>query len=415
MGRTSKLDADIKELKVTPIFFKNMECNADIIINRGSSGSSKSHSIIQYLTYKMLTEENKKILILRKSLPSLRISTLWMIRDIFDDFGITNKLKEEKVELNFRYKNNVMHMGSVDDPQKIKSTQWNYIWFEEATEFALEDFQIINLYNRAKSTDGKLNQIILSFNPVDEYHWIKTYLLKNANKTGAVYDTKDNRYVAQEIHSTYKDNPFLPKDTIRKLEMLQEQDYNHYRVYALGEWGKLGDLVYSNWDTCETIPPEGTIVYGLDWGYNDPTALIKCTVKGNHTFEEELIYRSLLTNSDVIKEIERVIPVSLKQRPIYCDSSRPDMIKELKQNGFNAKQAQKSILDGIDFVKRMKVHILESSTNIQNEKKAYGWKKDRNGHVIDEPIDANNHLMDAERYALYSHFGGGRKLRVRWL
>lgn len=754
MKKITQENAEIKELKVTPVFYKNMYCNADIVINRGSSGSSKSYSIIQYLLYRLLTDPGAggdiglKTLVLRKSLPSLRKSTLWDIREIMDSFGVGNYIKEEKVELNFRYKNNVMTMGSVDDEQKLKcfsedtdiltkngwrsiknvvvgdyiptmdinsreivyrpitnvfaydykgkmirptskhgdrrayadfcvtpnhkmiaktvrrksfsmieakdlwgqyiipqtgnwtegnyidsfeipivsdnpktlkkchkfeiktwlkflgwylsegntdrdwviqitqqkedgktqlredlkdfpvkitecgkrftivhrnlveylkqfgkskdkfipreildlhpsllihlfnalmagdgyksserhytycssskqlindvtelaiklgyatiespintqrysdknnpawclqltkrdniflsnkeeidydgkvycvevapyhtvltryngkiawtgnSTKWNIIWFEEATEFTLKQFQIINLYNRATpSISGRPNQILMSFNPVDQYHWIKTYLLKNQDANGAVYD-KNGRYIAQEIHSTYKDNPYLPKDTVRKIELLQEQDYNHYRVYALGEWGRLEDLVYSNWDTCTEIPDDGTIIYGLDWGYNDPTALIKCVVKGNHSYEEELIYRRKLTNSDVMREIENAIPIPLRNKPIYCDSSRPDMIKELRMNGFNAKPAQKNIVDGIDFVKRMKVHILESSTNLQAEKKAYSWKKDKNGNVLEEPVDMNNHLSDGERYALYTHFGGGRKLQVRWL
>jgi phage terminase large subunit len=400
------------DLQITNVFMRNMEATAKEIVNRGSSGSSKSHSIGQLMWYKMLTEKEKKILIVRKSLPFLRISTLVLMRSLADQFGITPEIKEEKVGLNMYYDKSWMHFGSVDDPQKIKSTEWNYIWMEEATEFTYEDYQLVRLYNRAKSVDNLPNQMFLSFNPIDERHWIKKEVLDKV---------QDKKQVI-EIHSTYKDNPFLPKESVERIEALQEQDYNYYRVMGLGEWGKLENLIYSNWRSIhQNDLGEGEIVYGLDFGYNVESALIKCIIDKDNKdtiYEEQLIYKKKLTNSDLIAQMKKVIPREhWRTKPIYADPAEPDRIKEIYDAGFQrVKGANKNILDGIDFVKRLKIYISENSSDIIKEKTAYCWKKDRmTEEIIDEPVDYNNHLMDAERYAIFSHLRGVRDYKVRWL
>ena len=415
------------ELQATKIFFENLNCKANIVANRGSAGSSKSFSLGQMLGYKFASEKNKAILILRKSLPSLRISTLWMMQDILGRFGIWDRVEFHKNQLNLTFNGNLIHFGSVDDPQKLKSSEWNYIWFEEATEFSQKDFETVRLYNRRKTYDEHPNQIFMSFNPIDEYHWIKTDLFREMDSKGNVYDNEGQWFI-HEIHSTYKDNPFLPEDYVKQLENLEYQDYNYYRVYALGEWGRVGEVIYNNYSTVSEIPEGGETVYGLDFGFNAPSALIQCKIfKNGHSsftvYEKQLIYKNKLTNSQLIQEMNRVIPEEDRGRaPIYADSAEPDRIKEIKNAGlgFVVKEATKNVKDGIDFVKRLDVKIHELSMDILKEKRGYLWKTKRavqgnDLQVLDEPVGLNDHLMDAERYALYSHLKGANNIKVRWL
>ncbi|MFA6358930.1 MAG: phage terminase large subunit, partial [Candidatus Omnitrophota bacterium] len=716
---------DLVTPQVTPVFIKNMECKAPVIVNRGGAGSSKTHSLSQFFIYKFLTEQNKKILIVRKALPSLRLSVQTYLERVFDDFGVRNRIKEEKVMMNYRFGTNLIHLGSVDDPQKIKcgiagtevltskgfkdlskvevgelvasmnpltkevgyypitkyfeydydgdiyvpdrnkigchvdfgftpehkfigksrvhkgtrkkyyfefndpsfveaknlptrfyiprggkwtgeliesysipntsinknfdktttfpivpwlkflgwyisegnvagtsiqisqtkpegiktfkedmkdfpkeyninytshsfrlqgrsiadylkgfgkychekripreildlhpsllihlfnslmagdgtkhksgryvygttseglkedvcelslklgltptvmepktnyksnyanarkfwqisiskqneiaikkpvtkkykgkvycvevepyhtiltrlngktiwtgnSSEWNYAWMEEATEFKYEDFQLIRSYTRAPTFDGHPNQVILSFNPIDEAHWIKTELL-------------DKHEDVTEIRSTYKDNPFLPDEAIKFYEDSINYDINFYRIYALGEWGKLEDLIYNlnSWDTCKEMPDLPNDIYGLDFGFNSPSALTHGVYKEREVWEEVLLYKTGLTNSQLIEELKKVIPENKRNRPIYADSAEPDRIKEIRQAGFNCKQALKDVKDGIDFVKRMKVHIVESSLEMIKEKRSYSYKKDtKRNLILDEPIPFNDH------------------------
>jgi phage terminase large subunit len=287
------------------------------------------------------------------------------------------------------------------------SSEWNYIWIEEATEFTWEEYQTIKLRLRAKSKDGIPNQIFLSFNPIDEMHWIKEKL---------VADPTQN---LKEIVSSYKDNPFLPEEYIKDLENLQFQDISVYNVYTLGNWGKLENIIYKNWDTCPYIPDQTAVdrvFYGLDFGYNDPSALIECRVKGKDIWEKEHLYHTKLTNSDLISRLMTIIPEEKRQKHvIYADSAEPDRIKEIKDAGFRIRPAIKQVANGIDIVKRYNVHILEDSLNLIKEKRAYSWKKDRNGNVTDEPIGIWDHLMSAERYAIHSGLKGAGSIRVRFI
>lgn len=288
-----------------------------------------------------------------------------------------------------------------------QSTEWNYIWMEEATEFAFDDFKQLRLRTSAPSLDGIPNKLYLSFNPIDEYHWIKEKLIN------------DNTFPVTEIISNYLDNPFLSPEYIQILEALRDQDPMFWQIYTLGEWGRLENLIYSNWGICDSIPDAAAmrwIMYGLDFGYNEPTALIRICGTGRDLWEKELLYHTKLTNSDLIEKLRELIPPSERRMPIYADAAEPDRIAEIRRAGFNAKPAQKNVNDGIDSVKRYSIHVHRDSTNIIKEKRAYSWRKDRNGNVLDVPVDFMNHLMDSERYGIYTHLkGGDNVVRLRAL
>jgi len=372
-------------------------------VNRGGAGSGKSHAVAQVILDDFFNGIEKKILILRKSLPALRQSTLILMNQLINDLGVRNHIIEEKVHLNWYYEGNLIHFGSLDDPEKLKSSEWNKIWMEEATEFTFDDFKIAKLRVRAPSKDGRPNNITLSFNPIDEFHWIKEKLLNDP--------TQD----CVEIVSTYLDNPFLPAQYIEQLESLREQDPVFWQIYAKGQWGKLENLIYKNWDIIDWEPPVSlveSVLYGLDFGYNDPSVLVRVMRKGKDIYERQLLYQSKLTNADLIERMHRLIPQEEKRFMIYADAAEPDRIMEIRRAGFRIKEASKNILDGIDQVKRYNVHIHADSTDIIKEKRAYSWRKDRNGNILDVPVDFLNHAMDAERYAIYSGMrGGGIKVR----
>lgn len=379
-------------LQATPIFYKNLNSTAQIVINRGGARSSKSHSILQLMLYKATQEKHKKILILRKTLPALRISTLLMFNEMVSTNGMRKHIREEKQNLNYWFGKNLVHFGSLDDVEKIKSTEWNYIWVEEATEFEYQEIMQLKLRLSAPSTDGKRNQMYLSFNPIDIYHWIKEKLLDPGAED------------CEEIISSYKDNPFLSADYIKTLEGLINQDVNFHRIYASGEWGILEALIYSGWEIVDTVPYTDDVIYGLDFGFNNPSGLVKISITDDCIYEEELLYQSGLTNSDLIEKLH--ILILDKDAPIYADSAEADRIEEIYRSGFNVYPAQKgpgSVKNGIDFVCRQKIKVLSNSINLIKEKRSYSWRTDKTGKRLEEPVKFNDHLLDAERYAIHSH------------
>jgi phage terminase large subunit len=87
---------------------------------------------------------------------------------------------------------------------------------------------------------------------------------------------------------------------------------------------------------------------------------------------------------------------------ITADSSEPKSIQELRNYGVDAYGARKgkdSVRQGIDWLKQQTIIVDVSCINMQNELSQYHWKKDAGGNSLKVPVDKNNHLIDALRYA----------------
>lgn len=375
----------------TNIFYKNYHSQKQIIVNIGGARSSKSYSILQLLLVYFLNLKNKKFLITRKTRPSLKISCWFDFMKLLQENNLTLLFDINKTDLtitNFK-NNNVMFFRSLDDPEKIKSTDFNYIFMEEANEFTYDDFQILKLRLSAKTKKLK-NKMFIALNPVE--CWVQEYLLNNPE--------------VEIIKSTYRDNPFLTKDYIKMLEDLKYQNEHLYKIYVLGEFSKLPNIIYQNYEIInnyDEIKPD-EIIYGLDFGFNNPTALIEVKIKDKQIYLKEKLYQTNLTINEIIEELKR--NVISKNSYIYADTEDINYIETIYRAGFyGIKQAKKSsVMDGINFIKCLKLHIDNNSNNLIKEIKSYSFKIDKNGKVIDEPVKFNDHLMDAMRYAIFTHF-----------
>jgi len=306
------------------------------------------------------------------------------VLDLLNEYGLPYELN--KSEMLIRYNTNEMLFKSLDDPEKIKSYEANYVWVEEATEITYEDYTQLNLRLRRKNI-AHINQMFLTFNPISQFHWLNTGLIQQQNEDIAIH------------HSTYKDNPFLPKEYITELEGLT--DDNFYKIYTLGEFGELKNIIYSNYSVVD-IPIEfKTVIYGLDFGFNNPSALIKVGITNEGYYMRELLYETHLTNPELITRLKQLVD---KRYTIYADNAEPAHIKEITQAGFHVEPANKSVKDGIDYLKSQKLYIDENSTNIIDEVRGYKYKETREGHVLDEPVKFRDHLVDASRYAIYTYY-----------
>ena len=362
-------------------FFLENE-NSEILLLYGGAGSGKSYSTAIWLLEKALKERNKRFLITRKTLPSLKVSCLQLFRELLSKYNLSYEFNKSELEMVIN--TNQILFKSLDNADKIKSAEFNYIWAEEATELTHQDYLQLRLRLRRKNDLN--NQIIATFNPIDQFHWLKTKVL--------------DREKVSSFQSNYKMNPFLSREYIEQLEGLAEVDENYYRIYTLGEWGVLKNLIYSNWDTVTVLPEDyDEIIYGLDFGYINPTVLVEIRLKENEAWVQELIYQSRLTNSDLIELLKMKVD---KNAQIYADSSEPQRIDEIYKAGFNIYPANKDIKFGINKVKEYKLHILEDSTNTIKEIRSYKWREDKEGRILEEPVKFNDHAMDAMRYALAS-------------
>lgn len=367
-------------LKGTRVLQDTIEANTRFVINQGGTRSSKTYSICQYLLLYCLQNSNKVITIVRKTLPALKGTALRDIKEVFSNNNYWNEEQFNKSELQYTdANNNLIEFISVDNPQKIKGRKRNVLWCNEANELMLEDFNQLDIRTEDK--------VLIDINPSDQFSWI--YDLIEAPKTA---------HKCTLIKSTWRDNTFLSKDIIDSIQS-REDDIEWYTVYGLGERSVSKEVIYPNYEL-KVFPATENYCYGLDFGYNHPTALIRVCQDERKLYFKEEIYQSYLTTADLISLMES--KGVDKNKIIYCDYARPEIIADLKKAGYNARNADKNVKAGIDYVKSNKIHIDPSSNNIKREISSYKWKMHSNGFVIDEPVKMLDDAMDAMRYGAFS-------------
>ena len=371
----------MRDLKIqaTTVFQRNWEANNRYIVNIGGSRSTKTYSILQLLIVKAIeSTEPLVISIVRKSLPSLRISVLRDFFDILKNLDLYNVENHNKTENTYLLNNTLIEFFSIDDAQKRRGSKRDILFINEANELTYEDFFQLNI----RTT----NQIFLDFNPSEQF-WYN--------------DKLQSRDDVTIIHSTYKDNPYLNKEQVNEIERLQFTDLQYYQIYALGQFAGGMDLVYQ-YIPIDDIPVDSAKLVGLgmDYGFtNDPTTLVEVWKDNDSVYLNELLYERNLTNQDIADKlseygVDRYIE-------IIADSAEPKSIEEIRRMGFNIKPAQKgpdSILNGIDILKRKSIHVTKQSINLIKELNNYKWVTDKNGNKLNKPVDAFNHALDAVRY-----------------
>lgn len=371
------------DLIATKVFEKNWGALNDdkyrFIINEGGTGSGKTWALAQVFLLLLLTKRNNQITICRKTFPALRATAMKDYFRIMDSLGLYKDERHNKSDNIYKYRSNEVDFISVDEPIKVRSRRRNYLWVNEANELNREDFHQLNMRTE--------NKIFMDYNPSHTHHWI--------------YDELQKRDDCLIIHSTYKDNPYLPKELVKEIESYKNLDENYWRVYGLGIRSTSENIIFTNWNIGDIIDDEEDVIYGLDFGFTHPTVLLEIKIKEGRYYIREMLYQTGLTNQDLIAKIEQLGVI--KSKYMFADSEDKNRIEEIYHNGYNIYPSNKSVKDGIDFVKRHKLVIDKNSVNTIKELKNYSWKVDKNGNILEEPVKVADHGMDALRYALYSH------------
>ena len=356
----------------------------------------------------LISQENKRIIIARKTFPALRHSVYKDMIDMLKTYKIYELGTHNKSEHTFTYhytKSQLVFL-SVDDAHKVRGLESNYVWLNEADSFTYEDFNQLYLRLSRKSEDGKPNKIFLDFNPSDMYSWIKTEL--------------EDKGRAEVIKSNYLDNSFLDKETVRRIEYMRENDPNFWRIFGLGEWGEIKGLIYNNWKATNEMPDSYDWRFmGLDFGFtNDPSALIEIRKSGQHIYVQEHIYKTGLTNYDLADEM---IAQGIRDVVIYADSAEPKSIAEINRyeearlNRIRLVPTTKgrdSVKHGINLVQQQSLLIHQDSHNLLQEIRNYKWQE-KNGEMINAPINAKgDHALDALRYAITGAIGMRKTVRA---
>lgn len=395
------------------VYVPHLKNNSRRQIFFGGSSSGKSVFLAQRAVIDIL-RGRRNYLICRQVARTLRMSVFSEVCNVIATWDIGGEFEINKTDMLITCGNGyqIAFVG-LDDVEKLKSIRpgkgvWTDIWIEEATE--TEKNIVKQLMKRQRGGDKNIKKrLILSFNPILQNHWIfEEYF----SKLG--WADKQTNYQAQDgslsiLKTWYIHNRFLTPDDITDLE--NESDKYFYEVYTMGNWGVLGNVIFTNWSVQDLSGMQAQFTNrrnGLDFGFSsDPAALHRSHYDRAHKtiyiFNE--LYERGLTN-DVLAGVLRPI---VEGDPVTCDSSEPKSIKELRDNGINAKPAIKgkdSVNFGIQWLQQQTVIIDTGCINHINEFRQYHWKEDKNGIAMRVPVDKNNHLIDAARYAYESDTKG---------
>ena len=379
-------------LETTPVFTRNYASTKKIKINRGGTRSSKTRSIAQLSVLWLFTGQISR----DREIPQGVWSTVrkysttldaTVIRDFEEELEkqeLYGAVKHNKTKRTYQYGQRMVEFFGADDEKKLRGAKRNILYCNEANELEFKT-QFFQLLIRTE------DDIFLDFNPDDENVWINTELEQKRQ-----HEMKD----VEVIISTYKDNTFLPHSLIKEIEYLEKTDPEFWKVYGLGEYGKMFGLIFENTNIIDVIPTDATfIANGGDFGFtNDPCAMLEVYKQNGELYINQLEYKRGMTNPMIA---DRLKELKIDRKEIVFDSAEPKSIQELINQGINvfpAKKGTDSIRTSIDILKRYKLNITANSVDLIRELRTYKWVLDKAANPTQVPIDYNNHLIDSLRY-----------------
>lgn len=395
--------------KIAPVFygvakdvFQHGHTHYDFSGGRGSLKSS-TVSILVPLLLMQKKNRNCHALVLRKVANTIRDSVyaqyIWAIGEL----GAAQywEAKVSPMELIYKPTGQKIMFRGADDPMKIKSIKvpFGYIavtHFEEKDQFAGR----AEIRNILQSTmrGGSVFWNFESYNPpISRDNW--------ANK-----DSLEERADRLCHKSTYLQAPpeWLGEQFLAEAEHLRETDERAYQHEYLGIPVGTGGNVFENLELREITDEEMShfdqIYQGVDYGwFPDPFAFIRLHYdRARETiYLMDEIYQNKLTNE---ASGNIIIQRGYKDAYITCDSAEPKSVADYRAMGLPAKAAVKgpgSVDYGMKWLQRRMIVIDHRRTpNAYEEFVNYEYERNKDGDIISGYPDANNHLIDATRYAL---------------
>ncbi len=380
------------------------------IVMKGSAGSGKSVDTAQHYILRLMKDNGRNLVAMRKSDITNRDSTFAELtgalsRMFGSDYEKYWSVKSSVPSMTFLPNGNqIIFRGMNDDRQREKLKSITFargkltdVWLEEATEFSQADFEIIDDRLRGQLPMGQFYQIRMTFNPVSSSHWIKKHF----------FDLPDPNVLTH--HSTYLTNRFIDDAYRERMERRKLVDPDGYRIYGLGEWGETGGVILNNWeasDISQSVNDYDDAAIGQDFGFNHANAVLLLGFKDDDIYILSEIYQFGKDTGELIAIAEKnLLPKNVE---MWCDSAEPDRIKMWKKAGFRAKPVVKDNCQGtkyqasqIDWLKQRRIFVHPSCVNTMSELSQWKWKKDTlSGEFIDEPVPVNDDAMAALRYGV---------------
>jgi PBSX family phage terminase large subunit len=384
------------KLQATTVFQSNWDAlqsqKYKYIVNSGSSRSSKTFSIIQIFWILAWTKPRTKLSIFRNTKKDCKDTILQDMLKYYPTLPNWLEVVYNKTESTLSFPNgSTIFIEGTEDSLKVHGYHSDYLWFNEVYKVPLEVFNQLDM----RCTTA----VFLDYNPIGRM-WSDDLILR------------DNAIV---IHSTFKDNPFIPFEQKKKILSYEPTEYNIeqktadnylWTVYGLGLKAEKPNRIFKGWRTMterEFFDLPYQSYYATDFGLSAPTANIEFKFDGDKTFFfHQRLYKPMnLMQGSLSTEFDNL--GTIKQKEMISDSGNELNKSEgtkLRNNGYNVIFAQKghgSINAGIETLQKCNIYYTATSTDLEQEYDNYSWKIYQ-GIQMDVPEDnCNDHALDCCR------------------
>lgn len=298
----------------------------------------------------------------------------------------------------------------LDKPAKIKSIKptFGYIgitWFEELDQFAGENE--IRTVTQSTMRGGSTYWDFRTFNPpISKNNWANMYAEK-------AYKRSANTLV---VRNTYLDVPkdWLGEQFIEEAEELKAINPRAYEHEYLGIATGTGGDVFENaceLDMSSMVDSFDHIYNGIDWGFaRDPFRFVRMHFDAKkldlYIFDEFTTYKT--RNEDTFHRLYDEEHKINRQELVTADSAEEKSVADFRAYGAFIRPAKKgpdSVRYGIKWLQGLRHIYIDKNRCPETyyEFVNYEYERDRDGNFISAYPDADNHSIDAVRYALENY------------
>lgn len=380
----------------------------DAIIADGSVRAGKTSVMsLSYIIWSMEEFNDQQFGIAGKTIGSLRRNVIRPLKKMLlgRKYQVIDHRTENMLEISKHGVTNYYFLfGGKDESSQdlVQGITAAGFFFDEV---ALMPESFVNQATSRVSVDG--GKFWFNCNPAGPYHWFKLEWIDQLEAKRAV-----------NLHFMMSDNPSLTQRTIERYKRMYSGVF--YQRYIQGLWVMAEGVIYSNFDqeTMVVDLPDGTKFdeqwVSIDYGTMNATAFKLWSLYKDTWYNTGEYYYSgresqiQRTDSEYADDLEKFYEdnhLSKDTVRVILDPSAKSFKTELKQHGFNVKNAKNKVLDGIrGMMSAMSDGVMKwssKSVNTLREIHSYIWDAKAADRGEDKPVKQNDHGLDADRY-MYS-------------
>lgn len=344
----------------------------------GGAGASKTISILIWCIDFAQSNKRKTLSIVSETFPHLEKGAIKDFKMIMEDRGYWKQGRWNESKHVYKFETgSTIEFFSVDTLGKSRGPRRSVLFMNEVNNIAYPIARQLILRTR--------DVVWMDWNRSEEF-WFEE-------------EFEGKRDDIDFLQLSYLDNEALDEGERAEIERLRSNKYL-WAVYGLGELGVREGQIYTQWQFVDEVPREAELLrHWLDFGYtNDPTAIGDLWYLNGAYYLDEQAYLKGLSNKDIADVIN-----NLKKALTVADSAEPKSIDELKTYGVNVIPSPKgpgSVNQQISVMQGETIFVTKRSTNIIKEYRNWSWMTDKDGRIINVPIELFDHHMKGIGYAM---------------